>query len=182
MNKKFLLGVFALTLLTGCGSSDKPAAPNSASDSVQESVAAQTFHTESRKPANSIAAIGETVTADGASVTVNSAETLNQADDYNTPDKLDEGKKYELIDVTIENLRDEPLIISSMINFDLKDSDGRQQEDLILMSGESTMDGEIAPGDKLSGKILYNANAEGELVLSVKVKPIGGETVRFQIR
>lgn len=69
-----------------------------------------------------------------------------------------------------------------MINFDLKDSDGRQQEDLILMSGESTMDGEIAPGDKLSGKILYNANAEGELVLSVKVKPIGGETVRFQIR
>lgn len=171
MKKQLLSAALILGLvLAGCSSAENSTDENS-----------EVPKEEVKK--NSKAGIGETVTTDGAKITINSAESLDQLDDmYSTPDRLEEGKKYELIDITIENLTDEEMKISSMMCFTLKDGDGREQDYELPVGADGQMDGEILPGEKMSGQLTYMANAEGELILNVKINPIGGETVQFQIR
>lgn len=117
----------------------------------------------------------------GVKITVNSAETVDQVDDMvNTADRLDEGSKYEVIDITIDNQSDEAIKVSSMVSFELKDQDGRSA-DYQLPMGDGQLDGEVDQGDKLSGQQIYQVPAEGELILTYRTG-LGGDKVKFQVR
>lgn len=176
--KKLLAAGLAALMIAGCGSTSD----GERDASAKEDAAAEVAKAEETKPKEK-PGVGETVTVDGASITINSAETVDQVDDMvNTAANLEEGKKYVVIDMTIANDSDEELKISSMVSFELKNGDGRKQDYKFPVGTDGQMDGDIAPGDKLSGQLVYMADADGELDLKVTPVAIGGDSVIFKVR
>ena len=176
--KKLLAAGLAALMIAGCGSTSD----GERDASAKEDAAAEVAKAEETKPKEK-PGVGETVTVDGAAITINSAETVDQVDDMvNTAANLEEGKKYVVIDMTIANDSDEELKISSMVSFELKNGDGRKQDYKFPVGTDGQMDGDIAPGDKLSGQLVYMADADGELDLKVTPVAIGGDSVIFKVR
>lgn len=176
--KKLLAAGLAALMIAGCGSTSD----GEGDASAKEDAAAEVAKVEETKPKEK-PGVGETVTVDGAAITINSAETVDQVDDMvNTAANLEEGKKYVVIDMTIANDSDEELKISSMVSFELKNGDGRKQDYKFPVGTDGQMDGDIAPGDKLSGQLVYMADADGELDLKVTPVAIGGDSVIFKVR
>ncbi len=70
--------------------------------------------------------------------------------------KPEEGKKFLVVDVTVENKSDQPEAISTLIQMSIKDSSG-QKYDVDLMaqtaSGGTSVDGELAAGEKVRGDV-----------------------------
>ncbi|HAM30180.1 MAG TPA: hypothetical protein DCP49_01995 [Erysipelotrichaceae bacterium] len=170
--KNFFVALLVATLLTGCSTSESDNSKASAEDKTEEAT---------KETAKSVYGVGETAEVNGVKITVNSAETVDQVDDMvNTADRLDEGSKYEVIDITIDNQSDEAIKVSSMVSFELKDQDGRSA-DYQLPMGDGQLDGEVDQGDKLSGQQIYQVPAEGELILTYRTG-LGGDKVKFQVR
>ncbi|WP_434965559.1 hypothetical protein, partial [Faecalibaculum rodentium] len=86
--KKLLAAGLAALMIAGCGSgSSEGDAP------AKEDAAEEVAKVEETKPKEK-PGVGETVTVDGAAITINSAETVDQVDDMvNTAANLEEGKK-----------------------------------------------------------------------------------------
>lgn len=177
--QKLLAAGFAVTVLFGCSStSDKP----SADTGTETNEEVENLEPAKEEPVKKdVFSVGETAEVDGVKITVNSAETTDNADDlFNTAAQLKEGKKYEVIDITIENTSNEEINVSSMISFEVKDSEGRKG-DYQMPTGDGQLDGTVDPGDKLSGQQIYQVPAEGELTMSYQAK-LGGDKVKFTIR
>lgn len=123
---------------------------------------------------NSIAAIGEVTESDGLKITVNSTRIdkgLFEAND---------GKILFVIDVTLENTTDKSYFTSSIMNFHLKDSEGRQLSQSFMANLNGSLDTTIPPYEKVSGEIAYSAPTEGELIFSFT--PILEKAVRIKVR
>jgi hypothetical protein len=72
--------------------------------------------------------------------------------------KPSEGKEYVLINMTIENISDGELNISSLLSFDTYVDDEAINEDLLAQTAKEdakTMDGTVAAGKKLTGALAY---------------------------
>lgn len=121
--------------------------------------------------------IGETVEADGFKITLNSVR--NAENEYVQPD---EGNVYFVIDMTIENLKDEETTISSIGMFKLKDAEGREQDQSIVVEVNGSLGGKVQPNEKLSGEIAYQVPAEGELYLYMQTALFDGETIKYKVR
>ena len=68
-----------------------------------------------------------------------------------------ENDYFLIIDLTIENNGSEELNISSMMSFDLKDSNGERGKYALLTEAiSSQLDGSIMSGDLLKGQIAYD--------------------------
>ncbi|NLA78985.1 MAG: DUF4352 domain-containing protein, partial [Erysipelothrix sp.] len=64
---------------------------------------------------------------------------------------------FLLIDLTLENEGKEDLAVSSIISFELKDSEGNKgRYAFLLKSIKSQLDGTVMPGDKLKGQIAFD--------------------------
>lgn len=74
--------------------------------------------------------------------------------------KATEGKELVYLDLTIENLSDEEMAISSMMSFELKDSDGRKQDYKLVTDLNGQLDGKVLQGEKMSGEIVYEVEKE----------------------
>lgn len=96
--------------------------------------------------------IGEQVAIGDMALTVNEV-TYPSGDEFTQPD---EGNKFVVVDLTLENMGSEAEQVSSMMQMSLKDDTG-QTYDIDLMasmaSGGSTPEGEISPGEKLRGQV-----------------------------
>jgi len=67
-----------------------------------------------------------------------------------------EGRKLIGVDVTFENVSNEPQAISSLLQFQVKDADGYAYDQSFMYdTGKSLPEGELAPGAKASGIIPY---------------------------
>jgi hypothetical protein len=106
--------------------------------------------------------IGDVIAMGTTNITVN--EVLYPAgDDFNKPN---EGFKFLVVDVTIENLSATAISVSTLLQMSVKDSSS-QKYDVDLMasvaSGGTTPDGELAPGEKLRGQVGFQVpvNATG---------------------
>jgi hypothetical protein len=112
--------------------------------------------------AQAIFAIGDIIEVGDLTLTVNEV-TSPPGNEFNKPD---EGNKFVVIDVTLENKGTEAEGISSMMQMHLKDATG-QIYDIDLMasvaSGGATPDGEMAPGEKVRGQVGFQVpkNAQG---------------------
>ena len=132
--KKLLAAGLAALMIAGCGSTSD----GEGDASAKEDAAAEVAKAEETKPKEK-PGVGETVTVDGAAITINSAETVDQVDDMvNTAANLEEGKKYVVIDMTIANDSDEELKISSMVSFELK----------MVMEGNRIINSLLEPTDR----------------------------------
>ncbi|GHO70861.1 hypothetical protein KSC_097530 [Ktedonobacter sp. SOSP1-52] len=101
--------------------------------------------------------VGQTVkTGDTWEVTVNSVKTSN-GEDYLKPD---DGNIFIIINVTTHNISAKEQIISSLLNFRLREADGTEAKSAFLSSSVSNPpDGKVATGDKIRGDLVYQVPA-----------------------
>jgi hypothetical protein len=126
-------------------------------------------------------AVGEAVEVEDLTVTVN--EVL-----YPTGDgfiQANEGNKFVVVDLTVENRSTEATAISTIAQMELKDATG-QRYTLDLMasqaSGGSTPDGELAPGEVLRGQVGYQVPADATgLVFIFDASVFGDGRIRFAL-
>ena len=92
---------------------------------------------------------------------VNSVETSSGSDFV----KPAEGNEFVIVDLTVENKLDESVVVSSLLQMSLKDATGQKYDVNILAStagGASTLDGELAPGEKLRGQVGFEVPSDAE--------------------
>lgn len=109
---------------------------------------------------------GDIIEIGELTLTVNEV-TYPQGDDFNKPD---EGKKFLVVDLTLQNTSAEAKMISSLLQMYLKDKTGQKYEvDLIAStaSGGTMPDGEIAPDEKLRGQVGFQVPEDAESLVFV---------------
>lgn len=94
---------------------------------------------------------GETIRFGDLKLTFNSSRTSNGMD-YFRPEE----DQYVIVDMTIENLGSEEANISSLLHFTLKDAESYAYTDAIFVDTKGTLNGSIAPGDRLRGEIGFD--------------------------
>lgn len=102
--------------------------------------------------AQTVFAIGDIIEIGNLTLTVNEV-TNPPGDSFNRPN---EGHKFVVVDVTIQNQGSEAVSVSSMLQMSLKDDTGQGYDlDLTasIASGGTTPDGEIAPGETIRGQV-----------------------------
>jgi len=64
--------------------------------------------------------------------------------------------QYLVASVSMENTGAKPATVSSMLSFELRDTDGQTYNETIVSSAPKPPDGTIAPGDKLAGGLTFD--------------------------
>lgn len=103
--------------------------------------------------------VGDIVEIGTLALTVNEV-TSPAGDDFNKPEA---GKKFLVVDLTVENKSAETAAISSLLQMSLKDAGGQTYDmDLSasVASGGTSPDGELAPGEKIRGQIGFQVPTE----------------------
>lgn len=130
--------------------------------------------TEQKEEKKDTYAIGETAEIDGIKITVNSTridEGIIAAD---------EGKQYFVMDISLENTRDDKFSSSSLLCYELKDADGRKVDMSVTANLNGSLDTSVEPGEKATGEIAFETATEGELTL--KFTPGFGDSIKFKVR
>ena len=125
--------------------------------------------------------VGDIVKLGGLQVTLNEVKEV-PGTNFFTPE---DGKYFLVVDMTFENIGNKDEVISSMLNFKLKDSTGQAYSISIsatVASEGKAPDGTIPPGDKLRGQIGYELplTAKG-LVLTFEPGLISSSRVQFDL-
>jgi Domain of unknown function (DUF4352) len=97
--------------------------------------------------------VGDSVEAGGVRATLNDVRVLPRTvfdRPVESPDNL-----FVATDLTFENVSDEPLAISSLLEFVLKNVEGYSASQTMHTQQRQLSEGEITPGQKLSGEIVY---------------------------
>ena len=87
-----------------------------------------------------------------------------------------QGKRWIVVDATIENLSDKPTTISSLLMFKLADADGRRYDITLGPELRGHLDGELAPGSKMRGEVAFEVpkDAKGlELIFQPNIFGFG---------
>jgi hypothetical protein len=97
--------------------------------------------------------VGDSVEAEGVRATLNDVRVLPTTDfdrPVESPDNL-----FLATDLTFENVSDEPLAISSLLEFVLKNEEGYSATQTTHTQQRRLAEGEITPAQKISGEIVY---------------------------
>lgn len=97
--------------------------------------------------------IGEEVALGDFSVKVN--KVIDPYTSNNQFMKPKPGTRHVVVDVTVKNNSAKPASVSSLLCFDLRDGDGRTSEFAITDAPGGSVDGEVAPGSKITGNASY---------------------------
>jgi|CXWK01.1.fsa_nt_gi hypothetical protein len=104
-------------------------------------------------------AVGDVIEIGDLALTVHGV-TFPAGDEFNRPD---EGQRFVVVDVAVENRTATAQNISSLLQMELKDATG-QVYDLDLMaqaaSGGTSPDGELAPGETLRGQVGFQVPSD----------------------
>jgi len=148
--KKFnffaVIGLLVL-ILAACGEADikKVDGDNGSANSDGE---------KKDTPAEQQLKVGETVNFDGLKITLNEAR-VEPGGDFDEP----QNDKFVVVNLTAENTTDEEQVISSLMNVELRDSDGYSYNTTILVEGtKGQFDGTIEAGGKLRGEIPFDVS------------------------
>lgn len=155
---KKLVAVLCLTLflLIGCSSSDTP-----------------------KEETKSEYSIGETAETKNFNITVNSIKSLD-GNEFISPD---EGEEWIAIDMTFENTGEESKYIGGIFELSLKDQDGRSKDYNIFGDTDGSLDGDVLPGEKLSGEISFIISGdEASLILYYQPTFSTSKPIKFTIK
>ena len=102
--------------------------------------------------------VGDTVRLGDLHITVNGVRA-SLGDNFWAPEK---GAYFIYVDVTFRNEGDQPEVVSTLLQMEMRDAEGRSYDvdiSAIASSGSSSLDGEIAPGGSLRGEVGYQLPA-----------------------
>lgn len=111
-------------------------------------------------------AIGETAEVEGLKITVNGIRTL-EGEEYIKPE---EGAEWIAVDFTFENTGSKSKYIGGILELSMKDNEGREKDSNIWGKLDGSVDGDVLPGEKLSGEKSFVINGD-ESNLFVYYKP-----------
>lgn len=106
--------------------------------------------------------MGETAKVNNTKMVINSVTKIDKECAFEWGGKCEsytepENDYFLLIDLTVENIGSETLSISSLISFDLKDSNGEKGSlSYMLDAVKSSLDGDVMAGDRLKGQIAFD--------------------------
>jgi hypothetical protein len=120
--------------------------------------------------------IGSTGETAGLKVTLNSVRHETSGI---VPPKA--GMEYLVLDLTFENVSNEPKNVSSLLNFSVKDDTGQKYTVTIGAETKSSPDGKIAPGDKLRGESAFEVPKDAKGLVFIFDPVFGGEPLRFKL-
>ena len=92
--------------------------------------------------------VGDTVKTKDFNITVNKVETSNGGNVIKPKD----GNEFLKVDITIENISDKSQGVSSVMMFKVIDKDGRSYDQTFTENQNGQLDGEVAPGRKITGE------------------------------
>lgn len=127
-------------------------------EKVEESIA---------EPTKTTYSVGDTATAKSYKMTIESLTVVDSDNQFNQPD---EGNEFVEIVLLVENISDNELNVSSLMNFDAYVDGFAINEDLSaqVASGKDTMNGTLASGKKLRGVLCYQVPEDwNELEITV---------------
>lgn len=122
--------------------------------------------------------VGDTVAMGDLEHTFHGAR-FYEGDDFMSPD---EGTRWLLIDVEVENTGDESEAMSSMLMWDLVDADNRSLDQTITADERGSLDGELGAGRSMRGEIAYSVaedQTEWELIFAPQVFGFGQAIYEF---
>lgn len=111
---------------------------------------------DSKQPNTQTFSVGDRVKLGDFYVVVKKAYISAGANEWNMPDQ---GKKWVVVDVEIENASNKSQIISSLMMFHLYDSQNYKCDFAINMSAKGSLDGELGAGRKMAGEITFSVPA-----------------------
>ena len=111
-----------------------------------------------KKASDEPAAIGEALNYHGMIVKVNGIRDSN-GDDYLKPKA---GNTLKVLDITVENRSDAEQVVSSANSFDLTDESDKSYMEAITSDIKQSLDGTLAPGQKLQGEIAYEVGKDAK--------------------
>ncbi|AYB47641.1 DUF4352 domain-containing protein [Paenibacillus lautus] len=175
MNKKIMLAsavLFSMLLTAACSNdqADPPAeTPPAVVDSEgtdqtganEEEPPAEPSQGEGQpadgetKPIGEPAAVGDTVDYHGAVITLNGVRD-SEGDEYLKPQP---GHTFKVVDITVKNNGQEPLVISSALSFSMTDSSDLNYT-VPITDDVKMLDGTIPPGGELTGEIPYEVKQD----------------------
>lgn len=103
--------------------------------------------------------VGETAVTENYKLTIDSANIVKS---NNFIIKPENGKDFLEVVMTIENTSTEEMVVSSLLDFDTYVDDFSINEDLfgVAIASEKGLDGNIAPGKKLHGALMYQVPSD----------------------
>ncbi|MEK4981570.1 DUF4352 domain-containing protein [Bacillus sp. FSL K6-6540] len=107
------------------------------------------------KPIDEPAAVGDTVDYHGAVITLNGVRD-SEGDEYLKPQP---GHTFKVVDITVKNNGQEPLVISSALSFSMTDSSDLNYT-VPITDDVKMLDGTIPPGGELTGEIPYEVKQD----------------------
>lgn len=152
----------------------EPAEPDSEPEEQTEAPEEDSKEVTAKVPSDEPASIGEALDYHGMIVTVNSVRE-SKGDDYLKPQ---EGNVLKVLDITVVNQGDEELVVSSALSFSLSDASGQTYMPSVTSDIKQSLDGKLAPGEKLQGEIPYEVSKEAkDLKLTYMIPLKDGEAV-----
>lgn len=156
--KKLLSVLFiSLLILTGCSDSEKA-----------EAVPKKTEYQ-----------IGETAEVDGLKITLNSTRKV-EGDSLVTPES---GTEWIALDFTFENTTEESIYIAGIFEITLKDADGRELTQNIWGDLKGSVDGDVLPGEKLTGEKSFEIKGDESGLFAYYKAPFSkSDAVKFIVK
>src|SRR5918998_5196086 len=174
-----VLGAGAIVTLNLLRAADTRAGSEPASTTNREDPGKQSAGREGAGAENERLAVGDSVEAGGVRATLKGVRVLPTTDfdrPIESPDNL-----FLATDLTFENVSDEPLAISSLLEFVLKNEEGYSASQTVHTQQRQLAEGEITPGQKMSGEIVYEV-PPGSQGLQLDYRPfLRGDTHTWYI-
>ncbi len=107
----------------------------------------------SQPPTEQELGVGDSVEVEGVEATLNGVRVLPTTDrdqPIQNPDN-----RFLAADLTFENVSEGPVSVSSLLEFVLKNEEGYSASQTVHAQQRDLAEGEIAPGEKASGEIVY---------------------------
>lgn len=170
----WLIVVIVIAAIASAGGEDKPRKeePTTTAGGQTQQTQEQTQQQTAEQPkeeAPEFFKIGEAAVTKKVKATITEMEK-SEGDEFNKPA---DGHEFVLLHMTIENVSDQEIVVSSMLNFNAYVDDNAINENLaaqISKDGAKTMDGTIAAGKKLAGTLAYEV-PKGWQKLEIHFKP-----------
>ncbi|MDP9480978.1 MAG: DUF4352 domain-containing protein [Actinomycetota bacterium] len=122
--------------------------------------------------------VGESVESNGVRVRLNGLRLLPETE-IEQPRQT--GGMFLATDLTFENTSNEPVAVSSLLEFVLKDEDGYSANQAIHSEQRQLSEGEISPDQRTSGEIVYDVPSDAQQGLQLDYSPLGGETYTWSV-
>lgn len=94
---------------------------------------------------------------------------------------LDAGNEYLIVNLTAENTSNDDTVVSSLLNFSVRDADGETYSQSFTAGVETSFDGDVPAGEQITGEIAYEV-PEGTTGLVLQFDPIlGGDALSWNL-